>query len=45
MQMQLRNNADELQDYLKDLESWEEDIKERDKKLTKQKPILKEVIK
>ena len=43
MQMQLRHNADELQSYLKDLQSWEEEIKEKDKSLSKQKPILKEV--
>ena len=43
MQMQLRHNADELQSYLKDLQSWEEEIKEKDKNLSKQKPILKEV--
>lgn len=43
MQMQLRHNADELQSYLKDLENWEEEIKEKDKNLSKQKPILKEV--
>lgn len=43
MQMQLRHNADELQSYLKDLQSWEDEIKEKDKNLSKQKPILKEV--
>ena len=43
MQMQLRHNANELQSYLKDLQSWEDEIKEKDKNLSKQKPILKEV--
>jgi hypothetical protein len=43
MQMQLRHNADELQSYVKDLQSWEDEIKEKDKNLSKQKPILKEV--
>ena len=43
MQMQLRHNADERQSYLKDLQSWEDEIKEKDKNLSKQNPILKEV--
>ena len=43
MQMQLRNNAADLESYLKDLQSWENEIKEKDKNLSKQKPILKEV--
>ena len=43
MQMQLRHNAEDLQGYLKDLQSWEEEIKEKDRNLSKQKPILKEV--
>lgn len=43
MQMQLRHNANELQSYLKDLQSWEDEIKEKDKNLSKQKPTLKEV--
>jgi hypothetical protein len=43
MQMQLRHNADELQSYVKGLQSWEDQIKEKDKNLSKQKPILKEV--
>ena len=44
MQMQLRHNAEDLQSYLKDLQSWEDEIKEKDKNLSKQKPILKEVL-
>ena len=43
MQMQLRHNAEDLQSYIKDLQSWEEEIKEKDINLSKQKPILKEV--
>ena len=43
MQMQVRHNAEDLQDYLKGLESWEEEIKRKDSSLTRQKPILKEV--
>lgn len=43
MQMQLRHNADELQSYLEGLQNWEDEIKVKDKNLSKQKPILKEV--
>lgn len=44
MQMQLRHNTEDLQDFLRDLETWESEIKEKDNSLKKQKPILKEVI-
>ncbi|XP_070611047.1 RNA polymerase II-associated protein 3 [Erythrolamprus reginae] len=30
LQLQIRQNAEELQDFVKDLESWEKDIKEKD---------------
>lgn len=43
MQMRIRNNAGDLQDYLKGLDNWEEDMKKKDASLSKQKPILKEV--
>ena len=43
MQMQIRNNASDLQDYLKGLEDWEADIKEKDAALSSHKSILKEV--
>ena len=43
MQMQIKRNADDLQDFMKDLESWEKDIKEKDANLTRKKPTLKEV--
>lgn len=43
MQLQLRQNSLELQEYLSGLESWEEEIKSRDESLTRNKPILKEV--
>jgi len=43
MQMHVKRNADELQGYLKGLESWEEDIKKKDEGLSRRKPILKEV--
>ena len=38
MQMQIRENATELNDYLRDLDSWENDIKNQDKTFTKMKP-------
>lgn len=37
MQMRMRRNANELQDYLKDLDSWQTDIKSQDKGLEKMK--------
>ncbi len=43
MQMQIRNNASDLQDYLKGLEAWETDVKTTDASLSNQKSILKEV--
>lgn len=43
LQLQLRHNTEELQDYLKGLESWEEEMKAKDRGLSKNKPILKEV--
>ena len=43
MQMQVRRNAEDLQSYLNDLESWEDIIKKKDEGLSRQKPILKEV--
>ncbi len=43
MQVQVRRNAEDLQSYMKGLESWEEDIKKKDESLSRQKPILKEV--
>jgi len=38
MQMQIRQNAVELQDYLRDLDAWEQDIKQKDKTFTSMKP-------
>ena len=43
MQMQLRQNNDELLDYLKGLDTWETEMKEKDQSLVKNKSILKEV--
>ena len=36
VQQQIRENAQELQDYLKELYEWEDEIKKKDKKLTEQ---------
>lgn len=33
LQLQMRQNAEELQDFMKELESWEKDIKEKDASL------------
>ena len=44
MQLQLRHNAEDLQSYLRDLESWETEIKKKDDSLLRHKPILKEVM-
>ena len=40
MQMQIRNNASDLQDYLKGLEDWDADVKEKDAALSSHKSIL-----
>ena len=40
MQMQIRQNATELSDYLHDLDMWENDIKKQDKTFSKMKPKL-----
>lgn len=44
IQLQLRRNADEMKDYLKDLGQWEDEIKKKEAYIIKQKPILKKVI-
>ncbi|XP_063783431.1 RNA polymerase II-associated protein 3 [Pseudophryne corroboree] len=36
LQLQMKQNAEELQDFMRELESWEEDIKQKDAKLSKQ---------
>jgi len=38
MQMQIRENANELSDFLKDLDAWEADIKKQDNTFAKMKP-------
>ncbi|XP_061495857.1 RNA polymerase II-associated protein 3 [Rhineura floridana] len=39
LQLQIRQNAEELQDFVKDLENWEKDIKEKDYGLREQSGI------
>ncbi|XP_044133017.1 RNA polymerase II-associated protein 3 [Bufo gargarizans] len=41
LQLQMKQNAEELQDFMRELESWEKDIKQKDAKLSKQ-PIVGE---
>ena len=43
LQMNLRQNNEELIDYIKGLDSWEKEMKEKDERLSKNKSILKEV--
>ena len=38
LQYQMRQNNEELQDFLKDLEGWQDEIKEKDEKLKSEKP-------
>nr|XP_028601570.1 RNA polymerase II-associated protein 3-like [Podarcis muralis]XP_028601571.1 RNA polymerase II-associated protein 3-like [Podarcis muralis]XP_028601572.1 RNA polymerase II-associated protein 3-like [Podarcis muralis]XP_028601573.1 RNA polymerase II-associated protein 3-like [Podarcis muralis]XP_028601574.1 RNA polymerase II-associated protein 3-like [Podarcis muralis] len=39
LQMQIRQNAEELQDFVKELENWEKDIKEKDCNLRQQSGV------
>lgn len=43
LQMQIKQNAEELQDFMRELESWEKDIKEVDSELRKQSGVPEEV--
>ena len=43
LQLQVRQNAAELQDYLRDLDRWESDIKQKDEELRKAKVVHKKV--
>ena len=43
LQLNLRRNATELEEAIKGLNNWEDEIKQRDELLRKQKPILKKV--
>ncbi|NXC27245.1 RPAP3 protein, partial [Campylorhamphus procurvoides] len=42
LQLQMKQNAEELQDFMRELESWEKDIKEVDSKLRKQSGVPEE---
>lgn len=43
LQLQVRQNSEDLQDYLRELGNWEDEIKKKDAMLYKQKPVLKKV--
>ena len=43
VQLGIRQNAEELQDFLKDLNSWEEAVKTKDEELRMSKIINKQV--
>ncbi|KAM6216572.1 RNA polymerase II-associated protein 3 isoform 2-T2 [Rhynchocyon petersi] len=42
LQLQVKQNAEELQDFMRDLENWEKDIKQKDMELRKQNGVLQE---
>ncbi|XP_057281507.1 RNA polymerase II-associated protein 3 isoform X1 [Pezoporus wallicus] len=42
LQLQVKQNAEELQDFMRELESWEKDIKEVDSELRKQSGVTGE---
>ncbi|NXY44894.1 RPAP3 protein, partial [Ceuthmochares aereus] len=42
LQMQMKQNAEELQDFMRELESWEKDIKEVDSELRKRSGVPEE---
>ncbi|KAM6292512.1 RNA polymerase II-associated protein 3 [Porphyrio hochstetteri] len=42
LQLQMKQNAEELQDFMRELESWEKDIKEVDSELRKQSGVTEE---
>ncbi|NWT00306.1 RPAP3 protein, partial [Mionectes macconnelli] len=42
LQLQMKQNAEELQDFVRDLENWEKDIKEVDSELRKQSGVPEE---
>lgn len=43
LQLQVKQNAEELQDFMRELESWEKDIKEVDSELRRQSGVPEEV--
>ncbi|XP_064364365.1 RNA polymerase II-associated protein 3 isoform X1 [Dromaius novaehollandiae] len=42
LQLQMKQNAEELQDFMRELESWEKDIKQVDSELRKQSGVVEE---
>ncbi|XP_040266452.1 RNA polymerase II-associated protein 3 [Bufo bufo] len=44
LQLQMKQNAEELQDFMRELESWEKDIKQKDAKLSKQTAVGEETL-
>ncbi|KAM5287832.1 RNA polymerase II-associated protein 3 isoform 2-T2 [Ctenodactylus gundi] len=42
LQLQVKQNAEELQDFMKDLENWEKDIKQKDIELRRQSGVPEE---
>lgn len=42
LQLQVKQNAEELQDFMRDLENWEKDIKEKDMELRRQNGVPEE---
>ncbi|XP_008839524.1 RNA polymerase II-associated protein 3 [Nannospalax galili] len=42
LQLQVKQNAEELQDFMRDLENWESDIKQKDLELRKQSGVPEE---
>uniref|UniRef100_A0A673UAT9 RNA polymerase II-associated protein 3 n=1 Tax=Suricata suricatta TaxID=37032 RepID=A0A673UAT9_SURSU len=42
LQLQVKQNAEELQDFMRDLENWEKDIKQKDMELRRQNGVLEE---
>ncbi|XP_045686055.1 RNA polymerase II-associated protein 3 [Phyllostomus hastatus] len=42
LQLQVKQNAEELQDFMRDLENWEEDIKQKDMELRRQNGVPEE---
>ncbi|XP_037370063.1 RNA polymerase II-associated protein 3 isoform X1 [Talpa occidentalis] len=42
LQLQVKQNAEELQDFMRDLENWEKDIKQKDTELRRQNGVPEE---
>uniref|UniRef100_G1SHA2 RNA polymerase II-associated protein 3 n=1 Tax=Oryctolagus cuniculus TaxID=9986 RepID=G1SHA2_RABIT len=44
LQLQVKQNAEELQDFMRDLENWEKDIKQKDLELRRQNGVPEEIL-